>query len=664
MASKTNTLMSKMTCGTLSLALCLMLAPCVANADEQNAAEDGYLANADGDYIKQLSEEETGATLAELADSSDVATTSLQATDNEQIVTFSGEDMFETAALEAQYAYPNGCTTAIIAGSGGAWVDALSASSLAAGVGPILFSYQDSVPQHTLDALKALGVTSVIIVGGPACIGDGAISTLSNAGISVATRLYGDDCYATQRAIYNYGVEKGIWTGDDVFIASAAGFGDALSISPVAYKLKAPIFLTTASADLPSESKQLLAEVSKKGNFSRVVAVGGEAVVSERTMGFLDAISLNADGTGAERVWGDDQYKTSVAIANWAVNEKGYLSNSSLAFSTGSAPYDALAGSVVQGMAESPILLVHDLYRDGVTYAASNKSSVGQVKFFGGTAVVSESVRSAIIAGVFGTIVEDSTGVSLSTMANYEYEAYSKYYRDYTYSEIKDIIGAGCDLSSKSCYQYAELDNGYSGVSASSLNSYIASTAKGAAGKLANQGQVFIDAAKKYGVNEVYLLSHAILESAWGTSTLAQGWTFDTDVTDANGNVLYHADGKTYYNFYGIGAYDASPISGGRLMAYKQGWDSIEKAIYGAAEWISAGSNGSGCYFNNRYNQNTLYKMRWNYTQVASESACWKQYATDPLWAEKIATIMYACYSSAGIGAADSGLIFKVPSYS
>ncbi len=664
MVLKKNSLAGRWLCGALSLTLCLGFVPCEAYAAEQDNAGKTYVANEEGDYIEQLSEEESDTVLAELADFSNVATASLQATDNEQVVSFSGEDMFETAALEAQYAYPNGCSTAIIAGSGGSWVDALSASSLAAGVGPILFSYQDSVPQNTLDALKAMGVTSVVIVGGPACVGDGAIGALNRAGITISDRLYGDDCFATQRAIYDYGVEKGIWTGDTVFVASSAGFGDALSISPVAYKLKAPIFLTASTADLPSESKQALAQASKRGDFAQVIAVGGEAVVSERTMGFLDAISIAAGGSGAERVWGDDQYETSVAIANWAVNEKGYLNNSSPAFSTGTAPYDALAGSVVQGIAESPILLVHNSYNNGVNYAALNKSSISQVKFFGGTAAVSESVRSAVIASVFGTIISEATGVSLSRMTDYEYNAYSNYYSDYTYTELKDIIGSRFDLSSKTCYQYAELDNGYSGISASSLNAFIASTPSGASGKLANQGQVFIDAAKKYDVNEVYLLSHAILESGWGTSTLAQGWTFNTNVTDDAGNVLYYADGKTYYNFYGIGAYDSSPISGGRLMAYKQGWDSIEKAIYGAADWISVGSHESGCYLNNRYGQNTLYKMRWNYAQVSNESTCWKQYATDPLWAEKIATIMYACYASAGVSAANSGLIFRVPNYS
>ena len=120
-------------------------------------------------------------------------------------------------------------------------------------------------------------------------------------------------------------------------------------------------------------------------------------------------------------------------------------------------------------------------------------------------------------------------------------------------------------------------------VSAAQLDAYIASTANGRTGTLAGNGEAFVNAARRYGVNEVYLLAHAILESGWGTSTLAKGYVYD-------GKTL--VDGKTwpkgtYYNFYGIGAYDSSPLSGGRALAIKNGWDTPEKAIHGAARWIA-----------------------------------------------------------------------------
>ncbi|MDO4841459.1 MAG: cell wall-binding repeat-containing protein [Phoenicibacter congonensis] len=700
MKHTTNAKLKNATSVVLSLALCVGFTPISAFAEEAEksdtadthvqltTSDDGTAVNEDsaanqssstesdafsasqsidqqGDYIVEPTSEEMGEVLAQLPDN-DSDSVSLQADENQKVVTFSGQDMFDTAALEAKYAYPNGTSTAILAGSGGSWVDALAVSSLAAEKGPILFSYQNWIPNETIDALKDLGVKSVIVVGGTACISDEALTALTNIGITVEQRLWGNDCFGTQLAIYNYGKANNIWNDDTVFVASSAGFGDALSISPVAYSLKAPIFLTDKDGNLPTASKEALIAAAIDGKFSEPVAIGGYTVVSERTMGFLEGISMFNGGSGATRVEGSDQYKTSVAVANWAVANKGF-SNQSLAYSTGTSPYDALAGSTIQGISKSPLLLVDDSFRDSVTYTSDNAASVEQVKFFGGTAAVSNSVRTAIISAVFGVVTEESAGISLSKMTDLEYAKKPSVDGDTaSWSTLYSLIGASCDLSSATCYQFAILSNGYSGkVSASDLNNFVASTAKGKAGKLAGRGQAFIDAANQYGVNEVYLLSHAILESAWGTSTLANGWTFDEDVVDEDtGEVIYYHDGKTYYNFYGIGAYDSSPLSGGRLMAYKQGWDTPEKAILGAAKWIAEGNGGSGNYFNNEWNQNTLYKMRWNYNQAASTGDCWKQYATDGKWAEKIARVMYSCYVSCGLDASSSGLTFLVPVYS
>ena len=95
-----------------------------------------------------------------------------------------------------------------------------------------------------------------------------------------------------------------------------------------------------------------------------------------------------------------------------------------------------------------------------------------------------------------------------------------------------------CGAGTSGYYQFAQLNHGYSGmVSAAQLDAYIASTANGRTGTLAGNGEAFVNAARRYGVNEVYLLAHAILESGWGTSTLAKGYVYD-------GKTL--VDGKTW----------------------------------------------------------------------------------------------------------------------
>ena len=148
-------------------------------------------------------------------------------------------------------------------------------------------------------------------------------------------------------------------------------------------------------------------------------------------------------------------------------------------------------------------------------------------------------------------------------------------------------------------------------------------------GTLTNQGNAFSQAAKQHGVNEVYLISHALLETGHGTSRLASGVTLD-----ANGNLS--DNGKTYYNMFGIGAVDHNALLGGARHAQKMGWDTPEKAITGGAEFISNGYLARG--------QNTLYSMRWNPENPGSH-----QYATDVTWASKNAEMMNRYYQQLGL---------------
>lgn len=145
-------------------------------------------------------------------------------------------------------------------------------------------------------------------------------------------------------------------------------------------------------------------------------------------------------------------------------------------------------------------------------------------------------------------------------------------------------------------------------------------------GILAGQAQAFIDAGKAFNINEVYLMSHAFLETGNGTSTLAKGvWV------DENGKLLLNKDGtlsttgyKKVYNMYGIGAKDVNVVAGGAKYAFDNGWTTPAKAIYGGGQWISER------YINNSRQQNTLYKMRFNPAKPGTY-----QYATDIGWAFK-----------------------------
>ena len=178
-------------------------------------------------------------------------------------------------------------------------------------------------------------------------------------------------------------------------------------------------------------------------------------------------------------------------------------------------------------------------------------------------------------------------------------------------------------------YQFIDLGLA-NGVSAETLDAYL--NGKGA---LSGMGGAFKDAAERNNISEVYLVIHACLETGSGTSALANGIDYGEE---------------TVYNMFGIGASDTAPEEDGARFAYEQGWTSVREAIYGGAEWISEN------YINNsHYNQNTLYKMRWNPSAPATH-----QYATDVAWASKQARSMGAMFEAFP----SAKYRFKVPVFS
>ena len=162
-------------------------------------------------------------------------------------------------------------------------------------------------------------------------------------------------------------------------------------------------------------------------------------------------------------------------------------------------------------------------------------------------------------------------------------------------------------------------------------------------GVLTGKGRYFIEAGNKYKINDIYLVSHAKLETGNGSSELANGiskWT----QRDSKGNIVRDADGnpiiidispKKVYNVYGIGAFDRCARDCGAQRAYDNGWFSVETAIVEGAQFIGNGYVNAG--------QNTLYKMCWNPGAMEKGNVT-HQYATDIGWAAKQTRTIYNLY--------------------
>lgn len=612
-------------CTTLLMCLFSCCAPIVSFADEPSSALD---IDDEAILTEGPTSDEINQVLDAISNDYDQGISLLSdGTSTSVIEEYSGKDRFEVSYEVARTAFPSGSSNVIIAGEDG-WADALSATSLAGMMDcPVILVPSKGISVEARQLLNDLRVTNAVIVGGPKTVSDKVMSELDSMGIS-ARRIGGADRYEVSSNIFKYC--SGKWSSDFAIVATGTVFSDALSASSLAYANKAPVLLVDGSKGFSADESSRIKDAVASGEISGFLIVGGRISVPENIASLLRSYTSNV-----QRIDGADRYEVSSSLAEWSV-EHGYLTWDIPAFTSGNVPFDALSGCSLQGKRRGVILLVNST--SDSTVSAMLQSGAKRVAFLGGSDSISPAIRAFVMSGM-NLVSSYDAGISLEQFATLQ----SKINKRHTYAELLESMDPlSYQYGSAYYYQFADISKGYSGkVNAEQINSFLSSvcSANGyQTSTLLNQGDAIIQAAKNNNLNEVYLLAHAILESGWGMSKLAQG-----SVSGYEG----------YYNFYGIGAYDIDPNNGGAALAKSRGWDSPAKALNGAAQWISKN------YTFSSYRQNTLYKMRWNYVNGNPGH----QYATDRLWASSIARVMGQFYSYLGYGPSESGLSFLIPVY-
>lgn len=270
-------------------------------------------------------------------------------------------------------------------------------------------------------------------------------------------------------------------------------------------------------------------------------------------------------------------------------------------------------------------------YSTSTTYSIIVKSGLydSEGKYIESPAVKEFStVPSNHNVSTLGTMSTYSVGTTVDNFANIQYNKKppifrALYYGDARKTDVVQYLEPSRYKNDKNgIYMFMKL-NFMQDISVSTLNSVLVGK-----GTLSNMGQAFYDACKTNNndVNQAYAVAHALLETGNGTSALAKGVNYKKQ------------DGTTVkvYNFFGICAFDNSPVSSGAEAAYKNGWTSPEAAIKGGIKWIAENYIHSDKNAKNpRPAQDTIYEMRWN---VHNYNSPWHQYATDIVWAYKQVT--------------------------
>ena len=212
-------------------------------------------------------------------------------------------------------------------------------------------------------------------------------------------RLQGPDRYATSIAISRSTFPTA--TTAAAVIVNGKNFPDALSASGLAGAVRGPVLLT----DGEHFTTPLSNELHRLGVTHIYVLAGTTVVTPDLVTGLATVVGAG----NVERIWGQDRYDTSAAVARKVALLKGASFAHTVFLATGTNFPDAMSASPYAYGNAFPVLLTRPGALPGPVATALGDLSVNRVTIAGGTGAIANSVASA---------VEAVTGAGSSTRVN------------------------------------------------------------------------------------------------------------------------------------------------------------------------------------------------------------------------------------------------------
>ncbi|MCP8330437.1 cell wall-binding protein Cwp10 [Clostridioides difficile] len=232
---------------------------------------------------------------------------SSNSTSNVTVKKLKGADRFETATKISQSGWTKSDTVVIVNGEDKSMVDGLTATPLASVKNsPILLSSNEKLPQKTVEELKRLNPSKVIVIGGNNSMPNSVVEAIKavNSKISVQ-RIGGDTRYQT-----SINIAKEIDKTNNVsklYIGAGNGEADSLSIASLAGKEKTPIVLTQKDG-VDNEAVQFI----KSNKVSNIYFIGGIEKISNKAIEQVGKI-VNKDISN-NRVAGQTRQETNAKV--------------------------------------------------------------------------------------------------------------------------------------------------------------------------------------------------------------------------------------------------------------------------------------------------------------------------------------------------------------
>jgi putative cell wall-binding protein len=337
------------------------------------------------------------------------------------------ENRYDTAAKIADEAFD--CAPTVIIASGVNFPDALAANYVAGWENaPILLVAQNALPSETSLAMKKLGTTKALVIGGSVAVSTGVVTAIGAQEIAdcgtgadqanttkiAVQRIEGTTRYTTAATLAGYKPADQIGTIDPtgntctlpaprtVILASGENFPDALAAGGVSWAGSGsgacgntnpiPILLT------PKASLHEAAELFIKNNgIQNVWILGGTAAISQAVVDKVNAI----DNVDITQFAGSTRMETATLLAAHLLGRD--FDGSRAYIARGDAFPDALAGGSLAGKNASPILLsASSTALSGAnnaftaTYLKNTDPPLQGATLFGGTVALNAAVQTSV----------------------------------------------------------------------------------------------------------------------------------------------------------------------------------------------------------------------------------------------------------------------------
>jgi putative cell wall-binding protein len=368
-----------------------------------------------------------------------------------------GQTADGTAAAELNAAFASGCPASknVVLATDQNFPDALSASYLASKLGTgVLLTPTNALASETVTALRLGGINHVYIVGGPLAVAQNVVAALAQepvytcggvtpvtnpstgaAVLTTVTQVFGQTQYDTAQTVAQYfGSTVGLGSfpgayptsvtgtsaynttaglsgtlapatgGATAILATGQTFPDAMAASGMSYAEQWPILLTQQASLAPQAS----AAITNLG-IKQVVVMGGPIAISDTVV-----TQLAAMGVSVLRIAGTDytntaqllaQFELSSNVLNWAAGH-----SYDILVARGDFFADALAGSALSGLTQSPIVLTFNPGTLGggipalftTEHALAPPNEVSNITVLGGPIAVTPATVSQLLASIPG----------------------------------------------------------------------------------------------------------------------------------------------------------------------------------------------------------------------------------------------------------------------